>query len=271
MTQVATTPPPATLAKREPPSTIKGLLGDAGFLAQISKALPKHMTAERQLRVALTALTRTPKLAECSLASFARCMLDCSAMGLEPDGRRAHLIPYGKDCTLVVDYKGKVELAFRSGVVAKIHADVVCENDVFDYDRGEVKAHKIELRKPRGEAYAAYCIVTFKDGAEKADVMSKDDIERIRARSKSGRNGPWVTDWNEMAKKTVLHRVLKLVPLSPEIRESMDKDDDSIDIHATPVADTASSFTAMLEAPADDPAVEAPAAAAESSNSETKS
>lgn len=213
-------------ALAEQSGSLKSILNSDAGRAQFAAALPKHMTAERFCRVAITALTRTPKLAECTKESFFKCLLDLSAMGLEPDGRRAHLIPYGKECTLVVDYKGTAELVMRSGLVGSIHADKVCENDAFDVDRGQVTKHKIDYRKPRGEAYAYYCLVKFKDGSEKAEVMTKDEVEAIRKRSRSGSNGPWVTDFDEMAKKTVFKRASKWLSLSPEIRLALEHDDD---------------------------------------------
>lgn len=155
-----------------------------------------------------------------------KCLLDLSAIGLEPDGRRAHLIPYGNQCTLVLDYKGIVELMRRSGDVVKIHSDVVCENDTFSHSKGEVTEHTYNLKESRGEMYAAYTEITFKDGSTQSAIMSKDEIEAIRSRSKSGKSGPWVTDYNEMAKKTTLRRVSKLVTLSPEIRDIVDADNE---------------------------------------------
>jgi recombination protein RecT len=225
-----------TQAKPLAKATVKNLLTGDAFKAQIANALPKHLSPERFIRVALTALTRTPALADCTQASLFQCLLDLSAMGLEPDGRRAHLIPFRDHrnntttCTLVVDYKGIVELALRSGVIANIHADSICENDTFDYDRGEIKSHRIDFRRPRGEAYAYYCLVRFKDGTEKAEVMTIADIDGIRKRSKSGNStsSPWSTDYSEMAKKTVFKRASKWLTLSPEIREKIERDDDLI-------------------------------------------
>lgn len=213
-------------ALAEQSGSLKSILNSEAGRAQFAAALPKHMTSERFCRVAITALTRTPKLAECSKESFFKCLLDLSAMGLEPDGRRAHLIPYGKECTLVVDYKGTAELVMRSGLVGSIHADKVCENDAFDVDRGQVTKHKIDYRKPRGAAYAYYCLVKFKDGSEKSEVMTKEEVEAIRKRSRAGSSGPWVTDFDEMAKKTVFKRASKWLSLSPEIRLALEHDDD---------------------------------------------
>jgi recombination protein RecT len=231
MTANNTTAPANSVAK---PTGIKSLIVSDAFKAQITPVLPKHITPERQVRVALTTLARTPKLAECEPASFFQCLLTLSQYGLEPDGRHAHLIPFENrkrgvvECQLIIDYKGLVDLAMRSGKVANIHADTVCEHDEFEFDRGELKKHKIDFRKPRGAVYAVYALCRFKDGTEKCEVMTRDEVESIRRRSKAGTNGPWVTDWNEMAKKTVFRRLSKWLPLSSEFRDAVDADDDTL-------------------------------------------
>jgi len=201
------------------------MIGSDAYKRQWAMVLPKHLTADRMARVALTALTKTPKLMECTQESVMSCLLDCAAMGIEPDGRRAHLIPYGNKCTLIIDYKGLAELALRSGLVSHIHADIICDNDTFEENLGRVVTHKIDRRKVRGEMYAAYSHVVMKDGSESFEIMSKDEIDGIRKRSKSSGSGPWVTDYNEMAKKTVFRRHSKWLPLSPEFRDALDKDD----------------------------------------------
>lgn len=177
------------------------------FKLAVARALPKHLTADRFLRVSLTALTRTPKLAECDKHSFFNALLTLSQLGIEPDGRRAYLIPFENrkrgitECQLIVSYMGLIELAMRSGLVSSLHADVVCENDEFEYDRGRIKTHKIDFRRERGEVYAVYSIAHMKDGSEQCAVMSRGEVEAIRGRSRSANSGPWMTDWNEMAKK----------------------------------------------------------------------
>ena len=208
------------------PRTLKGLLSEENVKAQFALALPKHLSADRFSRIAITALTRTPKLQECTPESFMKCLLDLSALGIEPDGRRAHLIPYGKECTLILDYKGIAELVMRSGTVATIHADKVCENDDFIVNRGKVERHVIDYKNPRGNAYAYYVLVSLKDGSEKMEVMSRDEIEAIRKRSKAGTSGPWVSDFDEMAKKTVFRRASKWLPLSPELQDAVRADED---------------------------------------------
>jgi recombination protein RecT len=214
------------------PRSVKAILNSDAGRAQFAAALPKHLTPDRFCRVAMTAMTRTPKLQECTKESLFKCLMDLSSMGLEPDGRRAHLIPYWNskerimECQLQVDYKGYVELVMRSGIVSNLHADKVCQNDEFIFDRGDVAQHRINFRESRGDAYCYYARATFKDGTTKAEVMSKEDIDKIRARSKSGGSGPWVTDYDEMAKKTVFRRLSKWLTLSPEIRDAVAKDDE---------------------------------------------
>ncbi len=220
------------------PDSIRGLIASDMYKRQFAMALPKHLKPERFIRIALTALTRTPKLMQCTQASLISCLLDLSQLGLEPDGRKAHLIPYGEKCTLIIDYKGLVDLARRSGEISDIHADVVCENDKFDYSFGtDAKLlHKPALSN-KGKVIAAYSFVKLKDGSASYEVMSIDEIAAIRKRSKASGNGPWVTDWNEMAKKTVFRRHAKWLPLSSEFQEAVDKDYDvPIDIAAPKLA-----------------------------------
>ncbi len=201
---------------------------------QVALCLPKHLTSERFLRVMLTQVRKVPKLAQCTQESVLACMMDLAAKGLEPDGRNAHLIPFDNrkrnitECQLIIDYKGLVELAMRSGKISRIHADVVCENDEFEYDRGEIIRHKIDFRQERGKPYAAYAIAKMKDGAESCCVMGFHEIEAVRKSSRAGNNGPWVTHWSEMAKKTAFRRLSKWLPLSPEYRDA--EDDDSPDM-----------------------------------------
>jgi recombination protein RecT len=205
----------------------------AAFVEQIkngwNNVLPAVCTPERFARVALTCLKKDGKLLAAiqtqeGRASIAAAFMKCAELGIEPDGRRAYLIPYKNDIQLIIDYKGIAELAMRSGYVSNIHADKVCENDEFVYNIGVIEKHRINFREDRGKPYAYYAIVTFKDGTKKCEVMNKDEIDAIRKRSKASNSGPWVTDYDEMAKKTVFKRLSKWVPQSPELREAVDFD-----------------------------------------------
>lgn len=193
--------------------------------SQIGQALPKGKEVDRFMRCLYTAVQKVPKLQACSQESLFSTMIASAQLGIEPDGRLAHLIPYGQTATLIIDYKGLVELAYRTNNVSNIHADVVCEHDDFEFNLGQVEKHKIDLRKPRGDMYAVYVIVTLKDGSKKCEVMSKEEVDKIKNRSKSGNSGPWVSDFNEMAKKTVFKRSSKWLQLSPEVRDAIQHDD----------------------------------------------
>lgn len=235
---VATGPGTAVAAAR--PKTLRGLLNDPSIKNEIARALPKHCNGERMARAALTALTRTPGLADCDQASFMQCLLNLSQWGLEPNGRDAHLIPFVNrrrgvtECQLIIDYKGLVQLCYRSGLVESIHADVVYEGDDFYYSMGQVRRHephwlRTDADKPasQGAMIAAYAVVKLKGGAVKCEVMPKGDVDKIRSRSKAGTAGPWVTDYAEMAKKTVFRRCSKWLPISAEIVEAFERDHDA--------------------------------------------
>lgn len=237
----------ATMSPAVPQRSVKEYLSGEAFKAEVAKALPKHLTPDRFIRVALTAITKTPKLAECTQASLFNALLNCSQLGIEPDGRRAHLIPYGKDCQLIIDYKGLIELAKRSGEVSSWGAEIVKENDEFTWKDGVV-THSVDWRKPRGEAQCVYSRVRMQDGSLDFEVMTLDEVDAIRKRSRSGNNGPWVTDYDEMAKKTVIRRHSKRMTLSPEFRQALDVDDDKvIDVQATAVKAGAMSLAEALD------------------------
>jgi recombination protein RecT len=186
-------------------------------------SLPKHLTPDRFARVMLNAINRNPKIANCTQESVIRCMMDLSAVGLEPDGRMAHLIPYGDQLTLIVDYKGFVQLCHRIGVL--VEANKVCRNDYFEWKDGRV-SHGIDFSKPRGEVYAYWARGVLPDRREVHAVMTKEEVDAVRARSRSANNGPWVTDYDEMAKKTVFRRLTKWLPTSPEMNQIINVEDE---------------------------------------------
>lgn len=213
---------------KEAKKDIKSIITSDAAKKQFALALPKHLKPERFVRIALTALTKTPKLLQCTKESLFGCLLDLSQLGLEPDGRKAHLIPYGEKCTLIIDYKGLVDLARRSGEIADVHADVVYENDAFEYSYGsEGKLLHRPAMANRGEPVGAYSFVRLTNNTFSFEVMNQEEIEAIRKRSKAKDKGPWVTDWAEMAKKTVFRRHSKWLPVSSEkLQEAIEKDYD---------------------------------------------
>lgn len=201
---------------KKAPASFKEMIGDERFASSLSNALPESYSTDKFISHCKTILIKVPKLADCTIPSLSKCLLDCASLGLYPDGRLAHLIPYKDQCTLILDYKGIVELVMRSGEVKNIHADVVCEHDEFEFNLGEVTKHVINFRKPRGEVYAVYCSATKSDNTKQFQVMTKEEVEKVRQSSRGKNSSPWSMHWNEMAKKTVFRRLSKWLPMCTE-------------------------------------------------------
>jgi recombination protein RecT len=196
----------------------------------IPETLRRVMTADRVLRVMNSSLTKTPALAQCSPQSLALAMMGSVQLGLEPGGalQHAHLIPFGSEVVLVIGYKGLLELARRTGEIASVKANVVREGDEFEYEDGLelTLRHRPRWRGALGDVVAAYCVIKLNGGGVQVDVMTRAEVDAIRMRSRAGGKGPWVTDFAEMAKKTVLKRCLKYAPQSTEMAEAMARDAD---------------------------------------------
>lgn len=203
---------------------------------QLQRAIPKHLTVDRLLRTSMTAIRTNPKLLQCTQQSLLACVMGCAALGLEPEPflGQAYLVPYkrnfkdanGKwhsqmEAQLIPGYRGYISLARRTGEVQSVSAQVVYENDRFDLKFGlhETLDHE-PAEGDRGAVKGAYVIFRYKDGSYSFDYMSRADIDKIRERSKAKESGPWVTDYEEMAKKTVIRRHVKLAPLSVELAKA---------------------------------------------------
>jgi recombination protein RecT len=200
---------------------------------ELAKVLPKHLTPERMVRIALTEFKQNPKLQQCSTSSILSALMKCSEIGLEPSSALGHayLVPYlskdnGMQCQLIVGYKGYMHLARKSGQIKNIVARIVRKHDHFEWSYGfnENLVHVPEYRKNEYEEKQSegnqllyvYAIAKLDDGISQFDVMTMDEIKTIKAKSTS-KTGPWVTDFEEMAKKTVVRRLCKYLPLSNEL------------------------------------------------------
>lgn len=177
----------------------------------------------------MTSIAKTPELLECSQSSLAAACLQAAQIGLEPDGVLgfAYLVPYGKTATLIPGYKGLIDLARRSGKIVTIEARIVHAKDKFRYAFGlkPVLEHQPFQQDEAGALIAAYAIAHLKDGGHQWDVMWRREIEVIRKRSKMGNAGAWVSDYEEMAKKTVLRRLCKMLPASVELHQAVAMDE----------------------------------------------
>lgn len=205
------------IAKKQP-ETLKDFV--KAYQGEISKALPKVITPERFSRMVTTALTTTPKLQSCTAQSFIGSMLQAAQLGLEPNTPlgQAYLIPYGNQCQFQIGYKGMMDLAHRSGEIKNIEAHVVYENDEFEFEYGlnsDLK-HKPTLGE-RGNPVWVYAVYRLINGGYGFEVMSYEDcMKHGQKYSKTYKNGPWQSEPQEMAKKTMIKKVLKYAPMKSD-------------------------------------------------------
>jgi len=196
---------------------------------QIALALPKHMNADRLLRVAMTSVQRNPKLLDCSQVSLIAAIIQSAQLGLEPDDLLGHayLVPFKTTVVLIPGYKGLISLARRSGEIKAVYARVVYEKDHFKISFGinETLEHIPTAEENPGPIIGCYAVAHFKDGGYQVEWMWKREIDAIRKRSKAANEGPWVTDYEMMAKKTVLRRLCKLLPASVELATAVALDE----------------------------------------------
>ncbi|MGI6721088.1 MAG: recombinase RecT [Anaerovoracaceae bacterium] len=200
---------------------------------QIAKALPSVITPERFTRMAMTAISSNEKLAACTPESFIGAMMNAAQLGLEPNTPlgQAYLIPYGRECQFQLGYKGLLDLAHRTGEFKMIYAKEVYEDDGFDYEFGlEPKlTHKPSTADDRGEVTYYYAVYTLVNGGFGFEVMSRSDVEaHAKKFSKSYKNGPWQTNFDEMAKKTVIKKMLKYAPIKTEFVRQTNTDEKKI-------------------------------------------
>lgn len=205
---------------------------------QLEMALPKHIQVDRLIRVAMTSIQRTPKLLDCDQKSLMAAIMQSAQLGLMPDGvlGEAYLIPFKDQVQFIIGYRGLISLARRSGEIVSLAAHCVHQNDVFEFEYGldEKLRHVPNMLKDRGEMVAVYAVAKLKDGGHGLEVMSRKDVEGIRNRSQGYKSAiqykkdhPWITDFEQMARKTVLRRLSKYLPVSVEMLEAISIDEHS--------------------------------------------
>lgn len=194
---------------------------------QFAAALPKHVSPERFVRVVMTAVQTTPALMNCDRRTLFAAATKAAQQGLLPDGREGAIVTFKDQAQWMPMVAGIMKLVRNSGEISTWSVQAVYENDAFDFCLGDEEhiTHKPALAN-RGKLIAVYSIVSMKDGEKSREVMSVEDVNGIRARSRSGNSGPWVTDFAEMAKKTVVRRHAKRLPLSTDIDGAIREDDD---------------------------------------------
>lgn len=208
------------------------LFTNGDYISQLRESLPKvGITAERMIRVLFSSLAQNPKLAMCSKMSLFNCLIQCAQMGLEPNTPLGHayLIPYGQKATIIIGYKGLIDLCRRSDKFRDIYAYEVYPEDEFKVTLGtDPKLIHIPAYKNHDESQiiGTYAVAFMKDGSYIFEYMPKAEIEKIRERSKSKNDGPWVTDYMMMARKTAIRRLMHYLPCSIQMSAAIQADAD---------------------------------------------
>lgn len=238
----------APVAKKQTAGAID-YLNSASFRNQLQMALPKFFDTDRFVRSAISDFRLNPALQECSVPSVLGFYMQAAMCGLEPSSvlGQCYPVPFNnrntgqKECQFIIGYRGMASIARRSGEVLSIDAKIVHEKDTFElvYGLESNITHVPYLEGDPGAMLGAYCIVKFKDGSHQFEYMPKYKIDQHRSRSKAGKCGPWVTDYEEMAKKTVFRSIFKWLPVSIEAVEAERADSNIINYNPSAKADAA--------------------------------
>ncbi len=214
-------------------------------IEKFRQVAPKYMNVERLTRLMLAARSRNPKIAKCSVESVLLFTMRCAETGLEPIGPGgAWPVPFENrknntcELTFIPDYRGLIGLAKKNGDVQDVLYYPVYANDEFELEYGMNPnvIHKPFIGKERGELEGVYAIVVTPEGSKIPTWMNKDDIDSIRSRSKASGFGPWKTDYEAMALKTVIRRALKPFARSPQLQTAMEYDNEATGIDLDPTA-----------------------------------
>lgn len=219
------------------PTTLLGMIRQPNFQKQMALAMPKSMTPDRLTRIVMTECRKTPALLKCAPESFYGAVLQCAALGLEPGSALGHcyLLPFGNgkdkqgrpNAQLIIGYRGMIDLARRSGQIISLQAYCVHEQDTFNYKLGldpDIE-HIPASVADRGKVTHVYAVAKLKGDGVQFEVMSRAEIEKVRTSSKAGNSGPWSNHWEEMAKKTVIRRLFKYLPVSIEAVRAVEIDE----------------------------------------------
>lgn len=201
---------------------------------QIASALPKHISPDRMIRLACTEFSRNKLLQKCTPTSIFGAIIQSSQLGLEVGILgQAYLIPYRNnkensyEAQFIPGYKGLISLARRSGEVTSIETHIVYENDKFDLKLGidSVIEHIPFLDGDRGSPKLVYGVAKFRDGGHHFEWMTIGEVNNVRARSRAANNSPWVTDYSQMIRKTLVRRMANYLPMSIELSNALQVSD----------------------------------------------
>lgn len=207
---------------------------------EIEKVLPAHVTPDKFMRVVLTAIAQNPTLAKADRRSLLTSAVKAAQDGLLPDGREAAFVTFWdkKANAHKVQYMpmiaGVLKKVRNSGELLAVTCNVVHQADTFRYwidDVGEHITHEPAVLAPdRGPLVAVYAVAKTKDGGTYTEVMSRQQIDQVRSVSRAKDSGPWVDWYGEMARKTVIRRLAKRLPMSTDLEAVIRRDDEMYDL-----------------------------------------
>jgi recombination protein RecT len=212
--------------------TLRSFLEGDGAQAKLAEVASKFMQPADLVRLTLLAASRQPDLLKCSQTSILRALMDAATMGIMPGGTmgRGYLVPRKNKVTGTLEacfdpgYRGLIDIARRSGKVKAMDAKPVYQGDVFEYEEGlDKKLRHIPTldAKIRGDIVAAYAIARFYEGDPQIEVLTRADIDKIR-NSSASKSGPWATWYEEMARKSAVRRLCKLLPYDPVLERAIE-------------------------------------------------
>jgi recombination protein RecT len=208
----------------------------------IGNCVPKHLDMNRMFRTAISCINGNYSLQKCSAASLCQSVVQATVLGLEIGGAlgEAYVVPFGNKAMMMIGYRGFITLARRTEKIKSIYTDIVRSNDKFSIKRGSNPEliHEIDHTK-QGGVVGFYAVFKTTDNETDFEYMTVSEVDAIRARSKAGQSGPWVTDYEEMGRKCPLRRLAKRMPMSYDMSRAVEIDnratmgetiDDAVDI-----------------------------------------
>lgn len=201
--------------------------------ANFEQAMPETMAWKREADWACQMIAESDKLQKCDEASIRKSVYSVALTGLSlnPALKLAYLVPMGGKCTLFVSYKGLAKIVMDMGGVRNIVAELIYEGDKFAFQKGTNPRIEHEPRFQSNKILYAYAVAFFNDGTYQFEVMSYDELMKIKARSQSAKSGfsPWSTDESEMCRKTVIRRIVKYLPMT-ETTDRLDRYTNAVEI-----------------------------------------
>ena len=219
-------------------SQLQAEIMSTNVTSQLEMALPDHIPVEKFQRVIVTAVNKSPALVTADRRTLFTSCVECASDGLVPNGKEAALVMFGQKVVYMPMIAGIYKRVRNSGEVTTLNGQVVHEKDHFNYAYGfEPTLEHRPADGDRGKVSHVYAVAVLKDGTRDMEVMSVAEVEEVRATSKAKDSGPWVTWWGEMAKKTVVRRLAKRLPLTADLERLVQRVDDLYELSGAQPAD----------------------------------